>query len=90
MRLVSGAIRLRCRIGLMHGMSGSMDAEVEVQRTITRAELSAFLCLLRKVIGPIQVHVDNKGIGDGLWRGEWKCIDPKAGDADKWIKLWEE
>ena len=26
----------------------------------------------------------------GLWRGERKCIDPKAGDADLWIKFWEE
>ena len=31
-----------------------------------------------------------KGIIDGLWRGEMKCIDPKAGDADVWIKMWEE
>ena len=53
----------------------------EVQRTIKRAEPTAFT---------IKVHVDNKGITDGLWRGERKCIDPKAGDADLWIKLWEE
>ena len=59
-----------------------MDAELEVQRTIKRAEVTAFLCLLKKVVGPIKVHVDNKGIIDGLWRGERKCIDPKAGDAD--------
>ena len=30
------------------------------------------------------MHVDNQGIFDGLWRGERKCIDPKAGDADLW------
>ena len=36
------------------------------------------------------MHVDNKGIKDGLWRRERKCIDPKAGDADLWIKNWEE
>ena len=59
-----------------------MDAELEVQRTIKRAEVTAFLCLLKKVVGPIKVHVDNEGIIDGLWRGERKCIDPKAGDAD--------
>ena len=59
-----------------------MDAELEVQRTIKRAEVTAFLCLLKKVVGPIKVHVDNKGIINGLWRGERKCIDPKAGDAD--------
>ena len=28
------------------------------------------------------VHVDNKGIIDGLWRGEMKWIGPKAKDAD--------
>ena len=72
----------------MHGMYGSMDAELEVQRTTKRAELTAFFCLLKKVIGPIKVHVDN--IVDGLWRRERKCIDPKAGDADLWVKNWEE
>ena len=36
------------------------------------------------------MHVENKGIIDGLWRGERKCIDPKAGDAGLWIKIWEE
>ena len=49
----------------LHGMCGSMEAEFEVQRTIKRAELTAFLCFLRRVIGPIKVHVDNKGIIDG-------------------------
>ena len=71
----------------LHGMYGSMEAELEVQRTIKRTELTAFLCLLKKVIGPIQVHVDNKGIIDGLWRGEKKCVDPKAGDADLWRNM---
>ena len=51
-------------------MNGSMEAEYEVQRTIKRAELTAFLCLLKKVIGPIRVHVDNKGITDWQWRGD--------------------
>ena len=77
-------------LGLVHGMYGSMEAEFEVQRTVKRVELAAFLCLLKKVIGTIKVHVDNKGIIDGLLRGERRCIDPKAGDADLWIKIWEE
>ena len=38
---------------------------MEVQRTIKRAELTAFLCFLKNVIGPIKVHVDNEGIIDG-------------------------
>ena len=54
----------------------------EVQRTINRAELTAFLCYLRKALGPTMVHVDNKGLVDGLWRGEMRCIGPKAKDAD--------
>ena len=70
-------------MGPLHGMYGSIEAEHEVQRTIKRAELTAFLCHLKRVIGSIKVHVDNKGIIDGLLRGERKCIDPKA--ADLWI-----
>ena len=66
-----------------------MEAQLEVQRTIKRAELTAFLCLLEKVVGPIRVHVDNKGIIDGLWRGEMNCIDPTAGNADLRIQIWE-
>ena len=77
-------------LGPLDGMHGSMEAEFGVQRTIKRAELTGCLCLLEKVIGPIKVHVDNKGIVDWLWRGERKCIDPKAGDADMWIKNLEE
>ena len=77
-------------LGPLRGMYGSMEAEFEVQRIIKRAELTAFLCLLKKVIGPIKVHVNNKGIIDGLWRGERKCINPKADDADLWSKIWEE
>ena len=45
---------------------------------------------LKNVIGPIKVHVDNKGINDGLRRGERKCINPTAGDADLRIEIWEE
>ena len=52
-------------VGPLHGMYGSMEAELEVQHTIKRAALTAILCLLNKVIGPIKVHVDNKGIIDG-------------------------
>ena len=77
-------------LGPLHVMYGSMEAEFEVQRTIKRAELTAFLCLLKDVVGPIKVHVDNKGILDGPWRGERKCIDPKPGGADLWITMREE
>ena len=53
----------------MHGMYGTLDAELDLQLTIKRAELTAFLCLTRKASGPTMVHVDNKGFIDGLWRG---------------------
>ena len=42
------------------------------------------------MIGPVRIHVDNKGIIDGLRRGESKCIKPRAGDADLWIQIGEE
>ena len=71
---------------LLHGMYGTMEAEFEVQRTIKMVELTAFLCLLRKVSGPIKVHVDNKGIIDWLRKGE-KELEMHA---DLWIKIWEE
>ena len=70
-------------------MYGSREAQYEVHRTIKRAELTAFLCFLKKVIGPITVHVDIKGIIDGLRKGEKECIRPRAGDADLWIKCEE-
>ena len=42
--------------------------------SIEIAELIAFLCLLRKAIGPTMVHVHNKGTSDGLWRREMQRI----------------
>ena len=50
-------------LGLLHRMYGSMEAEFEVKR----AEL-------KKVTGPIKVHVDNTGIMDGLWREKKKKV----------------
>ena len=49
-------------LGPLHGMYGSMESACEVQRTIKSAELTAFLCLLKKVIGPTKVYVGNKGL----------------------------
>ena len=57
------------------------------QLTIKRAELTAFLCFLRKAIGPALIHIDNKGIIDGLWKGEVTRIGPRAKDADLWILI---
>ena len=66
-------------MGPFYGMYGSMEAELEIQRTIKRAELTAFVCLLNRVIGTIKVLVDNKGIIDGLRKGVRECIGPRAG-----------
>ena len=52
-------------LGLLQGMYGSMEAELEVQRTIKKAELTAFLCLFKKLIGPTKVHVDKKELLTG-------------------------
>ena len=72
----------------LFGMYGSVEAEFEGQRTIKRSALTAFLRLLKRVIRPVRVHVDNKGIIYGLRRGDSKCIKPRVGDADLWIKIW--
>ena len=69
-----------------HGIYGSIKAEFEVQRTIKRADVLSMPS--QEVIGPIKV--DNKGIINGLRRGERECIKPRAGDADLWIKIWED
>ena len=65
-------------MGPMHGTLGTVDAELEVQRTIKRAKPTAFSCHLRKAIGPTVVNVDNKGIIDGLWRGKNKVHWPRS------------
>ena len=60
----------------MGWMCATLDAELEAERTIKRAELTAFLCLLR-IIGPTMAHVDNKSNIDGLWRGDMRRTVPK-------------
>ena len=57
-------------MGPMHGIYGTLDAELELQRTIKRAELTAFLRLTREAIGPTVVHVDTRGMNH--WCGEVK------------------
>ena len=46
----------------LRGMYGTLDAEFEVQRTIQRVELTAFLFLLWRIVDPTTAHLDNKGI----------------------------
>ena len=77
-------------LGPLHGMHGSTEAELKVQRTIKRAELTAFLCLLRRVIGPIKVHGDNKRNYRWAVERRKEMHRSTSGDADLWIKIWEE
>ena len=64
------------------GCTARWKQNLRSSETIKRAGLTAFLCLLKTVIGPIKVYVDNKLMIDAIWRGERKCSKPKAGDAD--------
>ena len=70
MQLVVCGVRRASTIGemeRMHGMYGTQHAELEVQRTVKRAQLTSFLCFLRKAVGP---SMTTEGSFDGLWRGE--------------------
>ena len=71
----------------MRGMYGTLDAELEEQRTVKRVELTAFLCLLRSIIGPTTAHVDNKAIIDGSRGEEVLCIGPRAKYSDRLILI---
>ena len=76
--------------GPMHGMYGTLDAVLEVQRTPSRERhYQFFLCFLRKAFGPTVVHVEKASL---MVCGEekMKCIGPGAKDADLWILNWEE
>ena len=62
--------------------------DVENLLDTRRDDIFCFPWIHELGIGPIKVHMDHKF--DGRWRGERKCMDLKAGDADVWIKIWEE
>ena len=47
-------------MGPMHGMYGTLDAELDVQRTIKEAQLTTFLCLLRRVVGAPRVMLTTR------------------------------
>ena len=38
-------------VGQMHGMHGTLDTDLEVQRATERAELTALLCLVKRIAG---------------------------------------
>ena len=49
----------------MHGMYATLNAELELQRTIKEAELTAFPFFLQQTIGPTTAQVHNQEITDG-------------------------
>ena len=52
-----------------------------------KSRATAFFCLLRKAIGPMVVHVDKKGIIDGLWKSEGRrLVDSDVGRIAESIK----
>ena len=71
-------------------MYGSMESELEVQRTIKRVELTAFLCLLKKLWDPSKCMSTTKASLTGYGEEKEKTTNPKAGDADLQIEIWEE
>ena len=71
------------KMGSTHGMYGTWSANLEVERTIKKAELTAFLCLLTRIVGPTTAHVGNKRIIDGKIE--------KDGEMRSWEStIWQE
>ena len=68
----------------------TVEADLKVQRTMKRAEWTAFCCLFRKIIGPKTAHADSKRIIDGLSKTEMKCNGQKTKDAELWMWIREE
>ena len=67
-----------------YATSGTMLAELEVQRTIKRAEPRAFTAALAELVGSSTARIDTMGVLDGPCMGEEGCIGPKHNDADLW------
>ena len=69
----------------VHGMYGTLNADLEEQRTIEKAGSTAFLCRLQGLSDPpwLMWIIRESLMGfEVLW--------PKARDADRWISIWEE
>ena len=68
----------------MHGMYGTLDAELEVQRTTKRASGPS------GSYRPYKFTLITRGSSVGERRGEMKSVGPQAKDADSWISIWKE
>ena len=67
-------------LGLLHGVYASTDAELEVQAHHQEGRAGGLL-----QSSPSRFMSTTKE----LLIGQMKSIDPKAGDADLWIKIWK-
>ena len=74
-------------MGAMHEMYGTLDEEFEVQCTIKRTELTAFLSSGKPSV--LRCTLTMKESFGGLWRGERRCTGPGGKDLDLWILNWE-
>ena len=76
----------------MHGMYGTLDADLEEQRAHhqeVRVDSLPFVSPEGLSVPP-RLMWTTKGVIDGLWREGVSCISPKAKDADVWVLIWEE
>ena len=73
----------------LHGMYGSVEAEFGVQRTIKRAELTAFLCLSRKLLDPSKCTWTSQELQMGFGEEKGNALIPKL-VMRTCGKIWEE
>ena len=74
-------------LGPMREYFGPIEAGIQVQRTINRADMTALCVALTRLCAPAAIHTDHMCILSGVHRGEKKCIGPKSKEADLRIKI---
>ena len=78
-------------LGPLRAVYGTMGAELEVQRTSKTAELTAFLCLLKKsYCSPSRCMLIIKELLISCGEEKGNALIQNAGDADLRIKIGEE
>ena len=65
-----------------YGVACNMPIELEVQRTIKRADICALYMALCRLNGPAGIYSDNRGVVQALNRGQANCIAATHKDAD--------
>ena len=70
-----------------YGMCGIMPVELEVQRTLKRAEMWALLMALRRHEGLAEISTDKLGGVQAFWDGEVSCVFADHTGADLWVHV---